>query len=69
MKMINIRLKELLKEKEMTQKELSEATGLRPTTISEIARNNRTTINKEHLEIVMKALGVKEISEIVEYKE
>jgi len=67
--MINIRLKEVLAAKGMTQKDLSEATGLRPTTISEMARNNRTTINKEHLESVMKALDVKEISEIIEYKE
>jgi len=67
--MINIRLKEVLAAKGITQKELAEVTGLRPTTISEMARNNRTTINKEHLESVMKALDVKEISEIIEYKE
>lgn len=67
--MINIKLKEVLAAKGITQKELAEVTGLRPTTISEMARNNRTTINKEHLESVMKALDVKEISEIIEYKE
>lgn len=67
--MINIRLKELLKEKGMTQKQLSEITNLYPTIISEMARNTRTTINKEHLETVMKALDVKNISDIIEYKE
>ncbi|MFD2869060.1 helix-turn-helix domain-containing protein [Kurthia populi] len=66
--MINIKLKQLLKEKGMTQKELSEKTGLYPTIISEMVRNTRTTINKEHLEAVMKVLGVTDISEIIEYK-
>ncbi|MED4841560.1 helix-turn-helix transcriptional regulator [Weizmannia sp. CD-2023] len=63
---LNIKLKELLKEKNITQKELAEMTGLREATISEIANNARTTINKEQLLLIMKTLGVKELSKILE---
>lgn len=63
---INIKLKKLLKEKNVTQKELAEKTGLREATISEIANNARTTINKEQIIAIMKALGVKELDKIIE---
>jgi len=63
---INIKLKQLLKEKNVTQKELAEKTGLREATISEIANNARTTINKEQIIAIMKALGVKELDKIIE---
>lgn len=66
--MIRIKLKEILKEKNMTQKELAERTDLRPNVLSEMSNNSRTTINKEHLEIVMKELGIQDLNEILEYK-
>lgn len=66
--MIRIKLKEILKEKNMTQKELAERTDLRPNVLSEMANNSRTTINKEHLEIVMDELGIEDLSEILEYR-
>lgn len=62
---ITIRLRELLMEKNMTQKELSEITGLREATISEIANNSRTTINKEQILIIMKALGIEDLNRII----
>lgn len=67
--MIRIRLQEILNERGLNQKQLSELTKLRPTTISELCNNIRTSINREHLEKVMLALGIKDISEIVEYNE
>lgn len=66
--MIRIKLKEILKEKNMTQKELAERTDLRPNVLSEMANNSRTTINKEHLEIVMDELGIEDLNEILEYR-
>lgn len=66
--MIRIKLREILKEKNMTQKELAERTELRPNNISEMANNSRTTINKEQLEIVMKELDIQDLNGILEYK-
>ncbi|MDH6373498.1 transcriptional regulator with XRE-family HTH domain [Paenibacillus sp. PastF-3] len=67
--MIHIRLQNIIDARGITQKELSEITKLRPTTISELCNNIRTSINREHLEKVMVALGIKDIAEIIEYKE
>ncbi|MDF2651808.1 MAG: family transcriptional regulator [Paenibacillus sp.] len=67
--MIRIKLQEILGERGITQKQLSELCKLRPTTISELCNNIRSTINREHLEKVMVALEIKDISEIIEYKE
>ncbi|OZQ66039.1 transcriptional regulator [Paenibacillus sp. VTT E-133280] len=67
--MIRIKLQKIIDERGITQKQLSEFSKLRPTTISELCNNLRTSINREHLEKVMIALGIKEISEIIEYIE
>ena len=69
---LRIRLKELLKERNMNQKQLVEAikkkTGkdFRAATISEIANNQRTTINREHLELIATILEIKDVSELIE---
>jgi DNA-binding Xre family transcriptional regulator len=69
---LRIRLKELLKERDMNQKELikaiKEKTGreLRAATISEIANNQRTTINREHLELIATTLEIKDVSQLIE---
>lgn len=60
-----LRLKAILHERGMTQKELAEITGLREATISEIAANARTTINKKNLAKVMNALDIEDLSEIL----
>lgn len=67
--MIRIRLQEILDEREISQKQLAELTKLRPTTISELCNNIRSTINREHLEKVMIALEIESIAEIIEYIE
>jgi transcriptional regulator with XRE-family HTH domain len=58
-------LKRILMERGITQKEFAEMTGLREATISEFANNSRTTINKDQLVVIMKTLGIKDISRIV----
>ncbi|OME55096.1 helix-turn-helix domain-containing protein [Paenibacillus odorifer] len=67
--MIRIKLQKIIDERGITQKQLSELSKLRPTTISELCNNIRTSINREHLEKVMIALDIKEISEVIEYIE
>jgi len=56
-----------LKERGLTQKELSKKTGIREATISVFARDAGTSINKEILAKIMEALGVKDVREIIEY--
>jgi transcriptional regulator with XRE-family HTH domain len=67
--MIRVKLQEIIDARGITQKQLSELSKLRPTTISELCNNIRSTINREHLEKVMVALDIKNISEVVEYLE
>lgn len=61
---IVVRLKEVLKEKGVTQKELATMTGIRPAAISELANNLRTTINREHVELIIEALEINRIEEL-----
>lgn len=63
-----MKLKEVLLKKEMSQKELVELTGLRASTISEMANNGRQTINREHVAKVLKALEIEDFNEIFEIK-
>jgi putative transcriptional regulator len=61
-----LKIKEALEKAGMTQKELAKATGLREATISEMAQNARTVINKVHLAKIMDALDITELSEILD---
>lgn len=42
---------------------------LRPATISDMYRNNKNQINREHLEIVMKGLGTKDFNEVLKLED
>lgn len=69
--MIKVTLKKALAaygENGMTQKELAERTGIRPASISDIARDNQTSINKEYLSKIMDVLRIEDIRELLEYK-
>lgn len=63
---LNIKIKQLLKEKGISQKELAERTGLREATISELANNRRDVINKQHLLLIMEELNIDDLNDIVE---
>lgn len=63
---IRLKVKELLEEKGMTQKELAICSGIRESTISDIVRGSRTVINFEHLAKIMEALKIQKIEEIIE---
>ena len=63
---VHVRLKEVLEERGIKQKELAELTGIRESTISDIVRGSRTVINFEHLGKIAEALKIEDIREIVE---
>lgn len=46
---LKFRLDEIMKEHSVTGKQLAEDTGLRPQTISELRRDLRENIHKEHV--------------------
>lgn len=61
-KYIKLRLSEVLEERGITQKELAQLTGIRPNAISEMCRDMRTTYNKEHLNTIINALDIDDLS-------
>lgn len=65
---VSIKLEEILKKRRMTQKELASLAGIRESTISEIVRNSRTAINKEHLCKIAEVLEISDIGELLEFK-
>lgn len=65
---VRIRLKELLEERNMKQKELAELTDIRESTISDICRGARTVMNFNHIAKIAEALKIKDIREIIELK-
>ncbi len=64
--MIKLRLNEILKEREMRQKDLAKASGLRESSISDMVRGIRSTVNLEQLEKVMNCLEITDYNEIFE---
>lgn len=54
--MVYLKLRELLKEKQLTQADLSKATGIRPSTICGIYNNNCTFIKLEHIDKICRVL-------------
>lgn len=65
--MIIVKLKSVLIERNITQKELAEMTKLRRATISEISRGQRGSINIEHLEKIAIALKITKISDLIDF--
>lgn len=63
---IRFKLKEVLNERGITQKDLAEQTGLRANAISEMVNNQRSTINKEHAALVADALNITDMNELFE---
>jgi putative transcriptional regulator len=63
---IYLRLKDLLKSRGITQKQLAEMTGIHESTISDMIRDYRTALNKEHLDKIMDVLEIKDFNTILE---
>ena len=65
--MIRIYLADLLKVRNMTQAELAQLTGIRPSTICDIYHNNIDRINLNHLEKICIVLKC-DISDLLKLK-
>lgn len=63
--MVKIKLSKLLGEKRMSQKELSELTGIRPNTINEWYHEIVASLRVEHIDRICEVLGCS-ISELIE---
>lgn len=66
--MLYVKVSDILAERNITRSALAEMTGLRPNVISEICNNQRTTINREHIARIAKALGITDVSELIELR-
>lgn len=62
--MLNVKLKQILENRNISGKQLAEGTGIRPNAISEILNNQRTTINREQIYKIMKYLEINDFNEI-----
>ncbi len=67
-KLIHIKLKEILQERKMEQKELAEKTGLSTRTISELCNNKSKHIPKEALEKISIALNLESIEQLITFR-
>lgn len=66
---IYVKVKELIEERNITQLQLSEMTGIRRAGINEICRNQNKAINRDHIVKIAEALNIKNISDIIEFKD
>ncbi|MEN1761470.1 helix-turn-helix transcriptional regulator [Anoxynatronum sibiricum] len=55
---MRLRIKELLKEKGLTQYKLAQLSGVRESSLSALARNKQDAVNLRHLEKIAAALEV-----------
>ncbi|MBG9533243.1 DNA-binding protein [Bacillus thuringiensis] len=62
---VKFKLKDILEERNLTQKELAKLSNVREATISEIARGTRTVINFKHLAAIANALNITDIQQII----
>lgn len=62
---VKFKLKEILDERSITQKDLARLSNVREATISEIVRGTRTVINFKHLAAIADALNIEEIQKIM----
>jgi putative transcriptional regulator len=65
MKKIDVKLKDILIERNIEQKELAEMTGLTERTISELCNNKVKRVPKEALEKIADALKIDDINKII----
>ena len=63
---VKLHLKEVLKERGMTQKRLAELTGIRESSISSLVRGTRKVINFDDIRKIMDALRINDIRKILE---
>ncbi|MEH6992622.1 helix-turn-helix transcriptional regulator [Neobacillus drentensis] len=67
MRRVEIKLKDLLKERNIEQKQLAEMTGLTERTISELVNNKVKRMPKEAIEKIANALELDNINDIIAF--
>lgn len=65
---VRLKLKMILFERGITQRELAEKTGLRENVISEMVNNQRKTFNREQVARVIQYLEITDMNDIFEIK-
>jgi putative transcriptional regulator len=65
MRRVEIKLKDLLKERNIEQKKLAEMTGLTERTISELVNNKVKRVPKDALEKIANALEIDKMSDLL----
>lgn len=66
--MLEVKLGDILINRGISQRRLAEITSIRPNAISEIVNNQRSTINREQLATICKALEITDMNEMFEIK-
>ncbi|MDQ0046679.1 MULTISPECIES: helix-turn-helix transcriptional regulator [Paenibacillus] len=66
---LRIKLKEVLKEKGITQKQLEELSGVSQARISKLSSGDRQEVNLLMLEKIAHALDIKDISVLLQFEE
>ena len=66
---VKLKVKELLEERNITQKKLAQISGIRESTISDIVRGTRTVLNFEHLSKIAEALEIDNLSQLIDFEE
>jgi transcriptional regulator with XRE-family HTH domain len=64
---LKCKLGEVLKERGMKMQELSDLTGIRVATISELVNMKRSTINVPHILVIAQVLRITDISKLFEF--
>lgn len=59
---IYLKIKQLIDDKGISQKELAKMAGIHESTLSDIVRDSRNAVNKNHLEKIMIALEIKDFN-------
>lgn len=67
--MINVRINEVLSQKDKSIYWLAEQSGLAYPTVFNLVKNKTASISFDTLDKIMKALEIKDINKIIEYKE
>ena len=62
---VKLRLREILKERGMTQAELAKISGVRTAAISELCNQMRTSIHIEHIRKVAQALEIRDMNQLI----
>lgn len=60
------KIDDALEKRGLTQEKLATICGLRPTTIAELVKGNKLSINKAHIAVIMIALRITDIREIID---